>query len=213
VTKVVVPALYKYMAAKFAHALVERGEVRVGTLFDFRKSELHGERIVDVEEGVYKYAMDVDDVISPENQPRFLEGAIMAGPKGKIPVEGLTVRRRHSSTDCYVYCMTDRTHRDPTRAFGDEYRRCVQITDMRFFEVLTEFLACKHVGVFPCRYASRDRPHEYWRRERVPAALVKPTSYSAQHEVRAIWIPNAPPIAPVIGTCSDLPKYCSLLEP
>jgi hypothetical protein len=198
--------LYKFMEAKYAAKLVEAGVVRIGTLYNFRKEETHGQHIGDRGEGELKYRMGFgDETYSEENMPDFLKGQFQGRP-GKIRFVGGSFVRRESVSDLYVFCVTER--REPLPDYGDT--RIYIPNPEPFFEEIGSVLQARFLGFHRCLYEERTRPHTAWRTAGQYHALVKPVRYAEEKEVRALWEPVSLPIAPFIATASALPRYCSI---
>ena len=53
--------LYKYMKKEHAKLLTKQGSLRVGTLYEFRNKEKHGQEIGDNKEGIKSAYMGVDN--------------------------------------------------------------------------------------------------------------------------------------------------------
>lgn len=82
--------LYKYLDSRFASGMLERGTVRIGTLFDFRKKEKHGPR-ADVDENTLTRREHVPYLdLKSDNPDRAFARSFFRGPVDRALIAGNT---------------------------------------------------------------------------------------------------------------------------
>ena len=96
--------LYKFLNRKYALSFMGTGELRIGTLYEYRKSEIYGSEIGDREEGS-KHTLCVDPVDSPEEVRThpFLSRFMHVSPGAKIHIHNASFASREESKD---FCNT-----------------------------------------------------------------------------------------------------------
>jgi hypothetical protein len=207
--------LVKYLPRRFADTMLSRGQIRIGTLHDFRKLE-HGKGIADPVEGkkVVKHDVRFASAHLPDSTDMKAVRQYAAGWNGAIPVDhphfemqGITLSMRFDSPDCFIYCLSDTCNSAVMSEF-EGADTCVEILDVRrFLGVVTEALNSRiHVAEFlgMSSVSYQDREEQWsdggWG---VNADLIKEPSFAGQHEVRAGWLPaetpsGRPSIEPII---------------
>lgn len=208
--------LYKFLSSQYADALVSHGKIRIGTLYDFRRAEVHGEERGDELEGIRVIENDGQPLRLQGNSslPRAVRPAVDLGDWGVLDIKpGARVRFEIGFPDRYVYCTSKTSHSEVGGRFGSAV---IEIHDAaRFFGVITSALATFDgngvVGVTSfrlaaCRYAERE---ESW-----PGALhtdpelQKPPRYAHQQEVRGIWSSPRVKLSPTVLYLPELHHAC-----
>lgn len=169
--------LFKAIQSRWADSFFDTGELRLGTVWDFRRSEF-GDKIGDGIEGIRAYRFDIDGV------------PIVAGAVAK---------------DSFVFCASHDF--DAARFGDDQYDAAYIIEDVRFFIEIAKVLSATHhlkgCGLQQVFYADESEIIEYAKKEfsmqayidgtltdiMPPVALVKPPRFANQNEVRAIFEP------------------------
>jgi hypothetical protein len=204
---------------EYADDMVRKGRFRIGTMYDYRKSE--NKEIGDPEEGMKSFSFHGTPGELHKNIVRFHEdqpGAsnphgienLQASMSEGVPI-GITV----DTPDVYLFCMTHTLNEEVMHEFG--CNACVEIAaPERFLEALNKGMA-KHAfasDLIVCKYVNRwalwDSHHPYR-----PQA-VKPTSLKHQEEVRFLWgsyhelfNPRQPiPLQAVFIEERDAARYC-----
>src|SRR5690242_17321987 len=99
-----IPArLYKYQVAIHAEAMVTRGQVRVGTLHEYRDADRLGDEVGDSREGCLSTIQEFTEetVITSSNIPSFLAGALAIQNGGKlIGAAGSRIIREEEVSNC-----------------------------------------------------------------------------------------------------------------
>ena len=135
------PVLYKYLRRQHATELSDKGLLRVGTLYGFRKDESFGREITDPWEG--KTALYAKESVVDWERPetigplvrRFFN--IPAGSTGVMT--NIRLKLTEQSEDVYVLCLS--TTADPVVMERMGYDACVAITNVaEFLRLLTGHL-------------------------------------------------------------------------
>lgn len=217
------------MHRKHADALVQRGEIRLGTLHDYRNMERHGPMIGDDDEGK-KFLFDNVGMATGDTLSRTSPFAARLAAQGMGPLAqapgvafvACTFRERHHSPNCWLFCMSAILSARVMRSFKKGYDACVRIDYYHAFHgVVGEELARQGLvasnphwtpgEIFWCEY--KERTQHYLRDDRLPAVMLKAPVYAEQQEVRfAYW-----PLKPITEdhrmlTLRDLADCCTLLE-
>lgn len=211
-----IPYLYKYLRRKHLNRFRNDGEMRIGTLYDFRKEERYGSVVGDSDEGTkilttdgYHFLDTNDSATIPDWFKSHFEKSIRIAPGGSLTIHARAgVRTRLTAPDRYVYCVS--TEFDKGILLNGEYDCCIQIVDSeRFFEEITIRLSRFAVWLefSPCVYRSRlvlgDKD------DGLDPALIKGKRYTYQREARAIWEAAVDgPLSPVIIRAKRARKCC-----
>lgn len=169
--------LFKYTETRWADMFFETGQMRLGTIWDFRRSEL-GDELGDDIEGIRSYHFR----------------------KNGVPVVAGAVAK-----DSFVFCTSHDC--DSNRFKNESYAAVYSINDIQFFieiaKVLNSISTLKGSCVNQVIYAEESEVLEYVKEEFSfddykagtqadifpPVGLVKPPRLSHQNEVRAIFEP------------------------
>jgi hypothetical protein len=211
---VVIKKLYKYLQPEHARGLLERGTVRIGTLYDYRRNEL-GAAIGDENEGQSRTEHGVDfavDMSRPENQSWVSRSLLRTHPmQTGIMVRDSTFYIEDEDPDCFLYCMSHRFSGRAMRAFKAD--ACVEILQPgRFIETMVTALRTRgyvlRATLSPCDYSGRVRDENA---ERLPPVLIKDPHYSYQSEIRLIMEPASPAkLEPFIESIPELTAFCRI---
>lgn len=211
--------LYKYMHKEHALDLVKNGFIKIGTLYDFRLQESHGEWIGDRLEGFCNRFT---------NQTHFFNSNIMGMQLNNVNIINThskpTVSVQFSSPDYYLYCTTYLPDKSVLATSG--YDTCVRINDPRsFFKAVTNKLNKKTELIAPsydCHpviYEKKEHlidlgvpvhTQNIWRTKCLTAR------YSQQKEVRCRWAPrkrgedNSIALPPVFRV-KQLSDFCEII--
>lgn len=188
--------LYRYARRRYNDALVSRGEIRIGTLHDFRRSE-HGRGIADGSEGRKTVTNHVRDyVIADSRQDERVQELRMFGVN--VAGENITIRNSNfsnsiSAPNAFILCASSRNDA-ATRAQFEGAETCVEISDPEeFARTLTPCLSASRpvhfLGWHPVRYQPRAETFN-GRNLGLAPELIKDPAYSRQYEWRAIWRPD-----------------------
>ncbi len=207
--------IYKYLPKQYAQSLTCDGNIKIGTLYDYRNTEEYGREIGDENEGIsIEYSHDKEakrgDNLNPLESTAFQVGPGMT-------LIGNYIERKHVSPNLYLYCASsiydiailNRLNEDFPE---NNYDACVKISNLKdVVEEISRALSGKALfaGCIPCSY--RNRKFHYSESESHPATIKDP-EYSYQEEIRLIWEPKSGNIdvRPVYLTIKSISKNCSL---
>lgn len=142
--------LFKYTNKKYLDRLIKNGKFRIGTLYDFRKNDEHGDVIGDPHEGIQKEILKTDkpeeiDVHSntPEasfflrNYPSLNEKKLINGAKIIIATSaGTSFEQTINSQNLFLFCMTSTFDKEVMKEFG--YDVCIKIEHPeKFFSAIS----------------------------------------------------------------------------
>jgi hypothetical protein len=213
--------LYKFFKKEeHARNLVEKGEFRIGTLYEFRLTDGWDELRGDSGEGEFTFSLtsETPEMITADSAPWFLKPAIQ---KIGMPVasHGGILNAVANHPDAFIYCTTLLADSSNIGSYG---KFGVVIHDVESFfcnitKTLTDDLRLAapkpHGFAAPCLYIDRQVNLQSSKTKvaEPPFAFFKPFAKSGELEVRGIWHPTTQPPAPEIAACAELSKCCSLL--
>lgn len=211
--------LYKYLKSEHVPDMLRYGVIRLGTVYEYRDVEKHGNAVGDAEEGKSRSSLRVGpggvrlEADRPSPELAFFDGFYF--PKGSaITLVGgseSVIVNVQDSPDLYIYCVTDVFDEAAMRKF--RYDACVRIDRPRqFFEAIGRKLVKKKLAqpggkVGNCIYGERERDHRSDKPG--PAWLIKPPDLAYQREIRASWTPTAERVEPFILRCKGIVPHCS----
>jgi len=211
-------SVFRYSAVKYNDALLALGNVRIGTLHDFRKTE-HKEGIFDAAEGT-KFVEHHIPIVNTSDAGSIHVEALRQFNGVKIGrgahVENFTLCQTFDVPDFFIHCTSFEFSRRVMRQF-EGAESCVEIFDVNgFYQRLTETLNFN----FPVRLLTIEKIQykersEVWNGRNWGAhpAIIKEPKFSMQVEVRAIWVPRiSDPISPVIINDIGLTNFCRLIN-
>jgi hypothetical protein len=181
--------LYKYMRPEHADGLVERGEIRIGTLDAYRRWEDASRG--DPHEGIVTF--------TEEQSPLSYGQDLSAFARSMLPTAGTpnvyAARNSFQRTEVYPNCAVLCTSCELSAAAAEPYAACVEIADPEpFFNALTVALSrhLRRTLVGMCgrvMYASRELGGAQW--GRVKLAFVKDAKrFEREKEFRGVWVPE-----------------------
>jgi len=213
--------LFKFFAQEaHARALVESGQVRIGTLYEFRAIEGWDSVRGDAAEGQFTFTLEssAPETITVENAPWYLKPII---EQLGMPIlsHGGTINAVGSHPDAYIFCTTAVRTSGAVGAYG---RYCVEIHDVvGFFTGLTRHLTDvlgmvarePHGFLGSCLYLKRGVKVTASSTEVVesPLSFIKQPDKQHEQEVRAIWHPTGS-VTATVTVCPELPPFCSLID-
>jgi hypothetical protein len=214
--------LYKFFREReHARGLVERGEIRIGTLHEFRRTDGWDELRGDAGEGEFTFSLTSEspETITAESAPWFLK-PVIEGVGMPIASHGGTLNAVANHPDAFMYCTTQLASSQGLDSYGEFG---VVIHDVEsFFRLITEHLTdnlklaahSPHGFAAPCLYIDREVKLSSSQIEvsEPPFAFLKPALKAAEKELRGIWHPITPPPNPRITVCAKLRDCCTWLE-
>lgn len=208
---------YKYTTRKNAMYMVNNGFFRIGTLFDYRKNEIHSDGVADSEEGQKTLDMQghVIDTLQPESVPDmvkpYIDEHFIAGQTILI-AEQITYR----SPDLYIFPTSKKYDIKLMRKINPQYDTCVEIFNTQaFYKALTDSMIAQ--GYTASVAISSDiiymaRIQHVKNDSRIPPHFVKDVSYRYQNEYRTVWLPREQLIEPITLICKEAKKHCRIIE-
>ncbi|CAD5270089.1 MULTISPECIES: hypothetical protein [Halomonadaceae] len=203
--------LYKHLPLNFAKGLVERGEVRVGTLYEYRNEEAHGEGVLDTAEGTRNTFLEVDKMtITGKNQHPFISQFISVDETSSVIIDGCVFENPEVSKDCWIYCVSNSADLHVSENLSDNYDACVEIHKPHEFMLAIGRKLMKRahcMGWWQCQYLGRRVQYE----DRTHPAVIKGTEFAHQAEVRAIYFPPNFKPSPFVIQIPELINYVRLI--
>jgi len=203
------------MNKKHLWNFLQHGQLRIGTLNEYRDIEKHGGEIGDEKEGtklIYQ-AFENQEWTSQDEVPKFLRENLIIKNGGKISLHGknenIKMGLSLETENYYLFSCTTEFSKDSMQRFG--YNSCLLIQNPKnFFKLVSKTIRHKasFVGFFPCIY--KNRIEKYNQTSSYHLALIKPPSYSYQKEIRGLWYPKNENIKPIIIKNRKAITYCSI---
>ncbi|MDI2589984.1 hypothetical protein POF45_00870 [Pseudomonas sp. 681] len=210
---------FRYQSKKYNDSLLRSGNLRIGTLYDFRKSE-HKRGVADSYEGKKFVSHKIDSFSSEDNDPVGRKALTDFGMGDFSNCDGLgfriqgsgslTLRQNVESQDCFILSLSAVCS---SKVFAqlEGSETCVEIIKPQGFiarltKAITTKVLVKYHGIHAVEYTDAD---EVWNQQDWGGAPVtkKRTKFSGQYELRAIWTPvNTVEIEPLIIDDKKLTK-------
>jgi hypothetical protein len=203
------------MRRSHAQKMLAAGKFRVGTLYEYRKSEDYTFKTLDREEGVLRHT----EIVKQGNASqitRYSGGHIEGTPAqlAATQLKNVFFQNAISEDDQYIYCTSLSPSWD-----GDvdpAYDVCIEITHVAAFSwlMVSTLRARKLASDFQMNqveYGGRDRvtltdSGMHSGGPEVRPALLKPPSFAKQQEYRAMFRPTTNGIQAVIARDPSLKK-------
>ena len=210
--------IYKYMKKQHLRKFLKDGLIRIGTLYDFRDIEKHGDEIGDKDEGTKTLTTDGYHFIDSENidtipawYREHFENTFKLNEGASLQIHARDgVRVRLTVPDRYVFCAS--YDFDGSLIENGEYDACLKIVNpLAYFSAISQKLKNRAtwLGYGRCRYRSRiilgHQDHG------IEPSLIKENRYEYQKEVRAIWESRNEEIEPIIIKAKKLRYHCEVI--
>lgn len=221
-----IKSVYRYAESKWNKALIEKGSVRIGTLYDYRSCE-HKAGISDPHEGIKwvhhpirhfdgsKENLAYSSIDARAIEQMGLFASADGGPfKGRI--SNINMIRVLDDPDCFIHCTSYVLGKNVMSEF-EGADSCVEIHDYQgFYKTLTEAIN----KVIPVQWGGFSIVQYQPRNERfngdnlgIPASLIKSFDFSTQFEARAVWHPlTDKPINWMALELPELTKFCRIVN-
>ncbi len=187
--------LFKYMNKKHLWNFLQHGQLRIGTLNEYRNIEKHGDEIGDEKEGtklIYQ-AFENQKWTSQDKVPKFLREKLIIKNGGKVSLHGknenIEMGRSLESQNYYLFSCTTEFSKDAMQKFG--YDSCLLIQNPnRFFKAMSKTIRHKasFVGFFPCIY--KNRKEKYNQTSSYHLALIKPPILFVSKGNKRLMVPQ-----------------------
>lgn len=207
--------VFKYCTKQNMDSMLLHGQIRIGTLFDWRRSHQYGELVGDQDEG---YTRIGGNVLWYDH--RFV-GAILVestvvdnSTPGNHNVH-FTNHAFHTPNVFTLSVSTTYSEHDHRLWLEKEgYDACYRIRSARlFFKAISRSPDFAPMAAFVCQgpihYYDKSQPNHQFLGTFHPA-LVKRPEFGSQSEIRAIWAPRTADqdIAPIVLNRTEASKYC-----
>lgn len=183
---------YKYLPLEYANGLVDKGKIKLGTLFEYKNEDLYGPDIGDKGEGTLTEWSRIDKENVTQSDLNRIEGKVFKVANGVKGVKlNCLVAVSQKSSNLYVFSSSKVFNVELMRKLSADYHKkydaCVKITNpKKFIKVVSS--AIKEIGKFetyePCCYMHRTKHHSKMAPHPV---FIKEPRYQYQEEVRAVW--------------------------
>ena len=211
--------LYKYCKNLHHDALLTRGALRVGTLYDYRRTDVFGERVADKQEGkkvlggVLTHLTAESELVIPGIKALRQAGLINIDLSHGGTIEHLTIESAVSESPNLLLFSTSTEYSNKTHEHWNEaegYDACYKITSARlFFRAISNVLGVGYsfLGFGSVIYEDRidlkdPRCHVH------PAMVKRRSEFFGQAEVRGVWKSNdTKDLAPVLVDTSGAALY------
>lgn len=214
--------LYKYLPKRYLEAFLTHGSLKIGTLFEYRKTETYGDVIGDKDEGLHKTELflpgggEIDLAsISPEADyfRKHLLRPDQQDSRVKIILEdGARIVAHSNSQDLYIYCMTSEYSPSVMKEFGCD--ACLEIVrPTEFFQAISRKIRykAKFSGLGAINYM--DKTTHYTQPHTMHPAVMKDVKYEYQKEWRVIWVPDQTPRQPIFINVPRAIRHCRPYAP
>lgn len=201
--------LYKYCMSEHLQTFSETGELRIGTLFNFRRTEEHSGDCGDHEEGIKSIYENIG-VAKGSDLSDFARRSIKA--RNDALFIGCRVERITKSRDYYIFSVSRSFSWDIAQRIEPKYDACIVIDGpLGFLGAIVTCMGNKIKNqwyLMACHYS--DRSVEYTKKNDIHPATLKDPKYAYQEEYRLIMVPSiSQAIIPVMITCPSAIKFCS----
>lgn len=206
--------LFKYCKLEHMHGMLRHGSTRVGTLFDWRRSDCYGELVSDMNEGytpctgniifydaTHTNAIKIDSVVNERNKFGEVTGRNIA----------LRADNHFAFSTSSKYSLAEHSMWNELEG----YNACYRILSAElFFGAISRTPILRDAAEFVCfapaLYIDSTSQNTIFQ-EAFHPALLKQSSFSNQNEVRALWSPNSidTMIEPLLIPSSDARLYVS----
>lgn len=215
------PPLYRYTHRVHAESLVRDGQIRLGTLFNYRRIEAHAPMIGDAHEGTAgRY--DNPPISRARDLSPLAAGMVQQAFPGLGPdaiFDRCLFEQVETSPDCWIFSASMRLGAATMRSMDPTYDACVEIRFPSFFgQVIGQELINRNLvaGYASCQMRAcvyRDRLLHYTEDDGVAPVAIKAPGFADQQEVRYIFHPRTPEgLEPLIMTMPALARCCRMVE-
>ena len=207
-------ALFKYMERKWAENFLNEGEILIGTLGDFRKSENHSDDIADAGEGTKTIHLKKNQLYTNvSNMPPSLPPFFHCESGGKIQLGADT--KINIKNDYFVLCLSEVKSFSIMKRMSKSYDTCIEIVDPTKFllaiKIAFSIKAPQYKSVecrctyIPSRVFDENTDQGY------SEAFMKPQNYSYQQEFRIVFDAQNLPKEKMIIKSLEAAKYCKII--
>lgn len=211
--KKTLPHYYKYLPKEYANELVEKGIIKINTLYGCRKIENCSER-QDIEEGITKHKAK-GMTINPDGTRNIRVAFHNMTPKTiTFTSDGYNL----SSPNAYIYCLSSERSSQIMECFNGT-DTCVEINNIEKFARIISYKLVDlglinegyPAGFWQCVYRDRNFGEDP---NKTQGFLIKDSKYQHQKEWRLAWFPLEPSTSMLDkGTLYPVSKDFPIPEP
>lgn len=214
--------LFKYLPKRYLDAFLTCGSLKIGTLYEYRRTEAYGEVIGDKDEGLHKTELFLPgggeiDLASNSPEAEYFRKYVLRpdqqDSKVKIILEdGARLVAHSNSQDLYIYCVTSEYSSSVMKEFGCD--ACLEIVrPTEFFQAISRKIRhkAKFNGLGEIEYM--DKTAHYTQPHTIHPAAMKDEKYEYQKEWRAIWVPEKAPRQPLFINVPRAIRHCRPYAP
>lgn len=190
--------IFKFAPKKFRDDFLNQGQIKIGTLFEYRDSEKYSGKIYDISEGEKSIQIYFDRVSLTGNE--LSKFGIPFSGAGLCNLYDTKLKINMDENDCYIYCTSSSFFSDTLlQAVEDGNDSCTLITNPELFlnDLKENFIYGKYIDTVHCLYGDREIKLDWDKQKHyielfksIPASIIKPKSYAPQREVRTIFLPS-----------------------
>jgi hypothetical protein len=204
---------YKFTKRCYADAMLQEHMFRLGTLYDFRRTEHYGAHIGDGQEGAFSVNSE-RVTFNSDYDPEFLVSAqefSVFWARGHLTDKPDTSVLSLTIHDLLVFCASLAFDE---RAFADfDCDTCIHISDFNAFSqalVSSVTLPVEKALTRPCDYVAKS---SLTPRTPIPSlAFWKPPAYAQQAEIRLAISVLTDPVAPCLVYAPKAAQYCEIFR-
>ena len=206
---------YKYLDKRYAQNLIQKGEILIRPLNEFKDLDEFTGKIGDKKEGTVRFHPNgkVFDTADPKHNRSFatlISSKIQAGRVIIDASEHIDI----FTQNCFIYSVSQILDKALQKEF--KYDSCVKITPFEdFYNTLTfnmKKMGYKiiHTELNECWYL--DKNFDFSQELPGPPAFIKEKHFESQKEVRCAWTIEGIDEKPLILSYPEITKFCSLVE-
>ncbi len=207
--------LYKYLKKEYAYRMLEFGDIKLGTAYEYRSYEDIARRDIDEATRTLVSKIDIPLYANKQNQLPGIFSSIIKINDGSIILENCIAERKENYPDVYIYCCTSSFDDKAMKSFDCD--SCIVIKDVpKFVNCIRSNLETffRKVETFsePCKYDGKKVPFG----SKNSPYFIKDKSFEYQEEYRLIFRPKNlvefRPLSPFFLRCPDLLSCIELYQ-
>jgi hypothetical protein len=206
---------YKYLDKRYAENLVQKGEILIRPLNEFKDLGKFTRKISDKKEGIVRFHPNgkVFDTADPTHNRSFATLVSQKIQAGRVIIDA-SEHVEFFTQNCFIYSVSQILDKDLLGEF--KYDSCVKISPFEeFYRTLTynmekSGLKIIQTEVNECWYLNKD--FDLSQELPGPPAFIKEKHFENQKEVRCAWIIEDVEEKPLIFTYPEITKFCSLIK-
>lgn len=214
--------LYKYIPRQFSDGFIRHGAIKIGTLYEYRKTENYNPAIADADEGSFYTEFELPgggevDLGRTTPEADFFRKHLLRPDQQfsnvkMVLADGARIISRSNSEDLYVFCCSAQFSASTMAEFGCD--ACIEISNAHAF-VNAVSHAIRHkaslLGFGQVHYLSKTT--HYRTPHQLHPAVMKDQKYAYQCEWRALWAPTTPIVGPLFIRARRAASYCTRYQP